>query len=129
MSKDECIIFIYCGSYKYEEKYFIPYYLYKINKNKNKIFIVATRNKNFNLYKNCKILVRLDNIIGNEKETIGYKTNKLTNNEYLSLIYKICNKYKNDYNIDQIIYPKINNFLYRVPYQFNRSEMVRLYIF
>ena len=44
-------------------------------------------------------------------------------NFYLNLSAKIFTKYSKQYNICEFIYPKINDFMYLVKYQFNRSEM------
>lgn len=109
------------GELEWEVLYFVPHVLYLKNKNPNKKFVVLTRKDRFDLYgKNVDILVGLDL---EDIDTDGFKMNNLDFNKYKNIISQFHLLYRNKYFLENHLYPKINNWLYKVKWQFPRDEV------
>ena len=110
----------FIGFFQWELYHFAPYILKLAKKEPSKVFVVFTRPENFDLYgKYADILVPLYlNNSYNEENAFLYP---LDMGIYSDLCLKFERRYNERYNVISVIRPDINEWRYKIKWQFSRT--------
>ena len=123
MKESVYLIGPFLGELRWEYYYFIPHIIHLMKQESDKKFIIFTRRSRFDLYgSHADIFVplKLKNDKPELRECFKIQGFEMTNFNILLAAY--IDKYKKRYRITDRIYPDISRFLYKVKWQFPRSE-------
>lgn len=124
MKKLAYLVGPFIGELRWEYYYFVPYIIHLMKKEPHRAFIIFTRRHRFDLYGSyAEIFVPLKIINDSTKHQHMFKMNEFYMNEFGGLRKAFINKYKKRYKIIDEIYPDISEFLYKLKWQYPRSEM------
>lgn len=114
----------FIGELSWEYFNFAPYIINLKKKNLSEKFIIFTRKSRFDLYgsySDILVPLRIKNDVS--KCRTGFTITWFKQDEFNSLLTEFISKYKKRYKIIDKIYPDISDLLFKVKWQFPRSEM------
>lgn len=124
MKPEAFLIGPFLGELQWEYMYFAPYVINLVKNNPKYYFVVFTRPSRFDLYgKYADIFVPLRIVYDKPELQNKFKLEGIGENDFNTLLRSYINKYKKRFKIIDKIYPDISTFMYKVKWQFPRSEM------
>ncbi len=114
----------FVGSLLWEYSIFAPYAIFLKKTNSNSELAIFTRSNRFDFYGeyvNYLIPLKFENDI--EKYQIFFKSRNLHIDDYEAMIKKIFLMYSKRFDKIIHIYPNINDFFYKIKWQFSRNKM------
>jgi len=124
MKKIAYLVGPFIGDLRWEYYYFVPYIIHLMKKEPNRAFIIFTRRHRFDLYGSyAEIFVSLKIKNDSPKRHNKFKIDGFNVREFDMLRKAFMDKYKTRYKIIDEIYPDISKFLYKLKWQYPRSEM------
>ena len=123
MKESVYLIGPFLGELRWEYYYFIPHIIHLMKQESDKKFIIFTRRSRFDLYgSHADIFVPLK--LKNDKPEFRecFKIQGFEMTDFNILLKAYIDKYKKRYRVIERIYPDISRFLYKVKWQFPRSE-------
>jgi len=123
MKESVYLIGPFLGELRWEYYYFVPHIIHLMKQESDKKFIIFTRRSRFDLYgSHADIFVPLK--LKNDKPEFRecFKIQGFEMTDFNILLKAYIDKYKKRYRVIERIYPDISRFLYKVKWQFPRSE-------
>lgn len=130
MKEDAILMGPFVGELYWEAGRFapmLPYFRFKKYKNRKVKYIIYTREERFDLYGKCaSILVplRVDGDYEGKRQPNCFRLNTLKPLQYDNIVKKFRDKYKQNYNIMEHVYPNVKKGFFDKKLQYKKDQMI-----